>query len=166
MSCKQRRLLRRLTQTRNRCNNKVKSITTEGLHRRYSINLRAIGRFVRRNQAPTHEERRLRFEVEKLRNDVFQLTREVQALKRQNPSVAGNLKAWPVSNHFRLALKRNGKRLCGRKIGHRLSVQGIKKCQMPAFVPAGTLLQNKPQPEPRVTQRRKTGAGNLPTQLA
>ena len=96
-----RRLCQRLTRIHLRRHKKSnfnhKSIKTEGLHRRYPINLRAMGKFVGRNQAPTFEKRRLQLEVEELRNEVFQLTNSVQEalLQRQIANVPGEPIPWP-----------------------------------------------------------------------
>ena len=65
---------------RTRVSAKRKSIKTEGLHRRYPLNLRAMGKFVRRSQAPTLEERRLRQELDELKIAFRQLTRTVALL--------------------------------------------------------------------------------------
>ena len=114
-------------------------------------------RFVRRNQAPAHEERRLQLEVKKERNDVFRV-------KHSN----NNFRVWqvtskpagPVSNHYHFALKRNGECLCGKK-SDTVCLSKASNMSNASLRASQNSTPNKPQPEPRVTQRRKTGAGNL-----
>ena len=60
------------------------SIRTEGLHRKYPLHLRSMVHFVRRSQAPTAEERRLRDEIYKIQIRVAALEREVRLLSRLN----------------------------------------------------------------------------------
>ncbi|KAI2492298.1 hypothetical protein MHU86_22271 [Fragilaria crotonensis] len=49
------------------------SIKTEGLHRKYPLNLRSMGHYVRKHQAPTVEEQRLRDEIRKIQIRVHAL---------------------------------------------------------------------------------------------
>ncbi|KAI2500371.1 hypothetical protein MHU86_14114 [Fragilaria crotonensis] len=80
---------------RQRFRDKPPSIRTEGLHRRYPLHLRSLGHFVRRSQAPTAEERRLRDEIRKIQNRVAVLEQEVRLLSKLNyydPTMAS---PWP-----------------------------------------------------------------------
>ncbi|KAI2509100.1 hypothetical protein MHU86_5348 [Fragilaria crotonensis] len=60
------------------------SIKTEGLHRKYPLNLRSMGHYVRKHQAPTVEEQRLRDEIRKIQIRVHALEREVSLLSKLN----------------------------------------------------------------------------------
>ena len=98
---RQRRLLRcfakRESLRRSRSNNH-KGIRTERLHRCYPINLRAMGRFVRRSQAPTFEERRferrLKTQIEHLKKEVENLTYRLRVQQRSQ-YVPGEPPKWP-----------------------------------------------------------------------
>ena len=54
------------------------------LHRKYPLNLRSMGHYVRKHQAPTAEERRLRDEIHEIQIRVQTLEREVCLLSKLN----------------------------------------------------------------------------------
>ena len=58
------------------------SIRTAGLHRKYPLNLRALGRFVRRSEAPTYEARRVREEIQHLHNLIQIMRTDIRLLQR------------------------------------------------------------------------------------
>ena len=80
---------------RNRHRHPSPSIRTEGLHRKYPLRLRSMGHFVRRSQAPTAEERRLRDEIYKIQIRVAALEREVRLLSRLNYYDPTTESPWP-----------------------------------------------------------------------
>jgi hypothetical protein len=81
-SRRQRRKYQRLLRRHNRPPSHFESIRTARLHRKYPLNLRYLGHFVQRSQAPTLEEQRVRYEIEDLRKLIQNLQSEVRWLKR------------------------------------------------------------------------------------
>jgi hypothetical protein len=79
-----RRYRQELLRNRRRPRVVRQSIKTEGLHRQYPLNLRSMGHYVRKHQAPTVEEQRLRDEIRKIQIRVQALEREVSLLSKLN----------------------------------------------------------------------------------
>ena len=96
---RQRRLQQRFArnQRRRSLSPPKRSIRTEGFHRQYPINLRAMGQFIRRppprrNNTQrfvpnVHDMHELRHELDVLQNQVFQLTETVRVLQELPPDV-------------------------------------------------------------------------------